>query len=87
MPTNYLNSVLWKEVEHLGENVEEPPQRLSADAFARHSPLKILTCHVVVPVMSLGRDSALGLVSWSTVRAVVGFRSPNSIGRLQPDSF
>ena len=87
MSTNYLNFVLWKEVEHLGENVEAPPRRLSEDAFAHHSPLKILTCHVVVFVMSLGRDSVLVLVSLSTVRAVAGFCSPNSIGRPQPDSF
>lgn len=87
MPTNYLNFVLWKEVERLGENVAEPPRRLSADAFTHHSSLKILTCHVVVPVMSLAGPSALVLASLSAVRADAGFRSPNSTGRPQPDSF
>lgn len=59
MPTNYLNFVPWKEVVHLGENVGETPQRLSIGAFLHHFPLEILACHVVVPVMSLGREAVL----------------------------
>lgn len=78
MPTNYLNFVPWEEVVHLGENVGETPQRLSMGAFSHHSPLKILACHVAVPVMSLGREAEL-VFSKLTVGAVAIFFVPHNI--------
>lgn len=82
MPTNYLNFVPWKEVVHLGENVGETPQRLSMGAFPHHSPLKILACHVAVPVMSLRRKAVL-MFSKLTVGDVAAFCVPHNIHKTE----